>query len=75
MKSSFELVRATGLHGFCPPSGETDVGKIAERICLEQLAREHIPQSSYDLIDVGQNPRYEARKREILEELGRDDLA
>ena len=74
MKASFELLKATGLHGFCPPTGETDVGKIAERICLEQLSKESIPQSTYDLIDVGKNPRYEERKREILEELGRGDL-
>lgn len=74
VKSSFELVKATGLHGFSPPTGETNVRVLSEQICLEVLAREHIPQSSYDLIDVGKNPRYEERKREILEELGRTDL-
>lgn len=74
VKSSFELVKATGLHGFCPPAGETNVQVIAERIMLEILAREHIPERSFDLIDIDKNPRYEERKREILEELGRGDL-
>jgi hypothetical protein len=70
VKSSFELVKATGLHGFCPPTGETDVQKIAERICFEQLAREGIPANSLlDLSHLDRNPAYEARKREILEDL------
>jgi hypothetical protein len=74
VKSSFDLVKATGLHGFCPPTGETNVPVIAERIMLEILAREHIPERSFDLIDIDKNPRYEQRKAEILEELGRGDL-
>jgi DNA-binding CsgD family transcriptional regulator len=74
VKSSFELVKATGLHGFCPPTGETNVQVIADRLMLEILAREHIPERSFDLIDIDKNPRYEERKREILEELGRGDL-
>jgi DNA-binding CsgD family transcriptional regulator len=73
VKSSFELLKATGLHGFAPPTGETNVQKITERIMLEILAREHIPERSFDLIDIDKNPRYEERKREILEELGRGD--
>ena len=74
VKASFEVIRATGLQSFAPPTGETNVEVIAKRLCLEILANEHIPESSYDLIDVGKNPRYEERKREILEELGRTDL-
>jgi hypothetical protein len=74
VKSSFKLLKATRLHGFCPPAGETDVQKLAERLCLEQLAREHIPESSMDLSFLDKNPQYEERKREILEELGRGDL-
>jgi DNA-binding CsgD family transcriptional regulator len=73
VKASFEVIRATGVHTFAPPTGETNVEVIAQRLCLEVLAREHIPQSTFDLIDVGKNPRYEERKREILEELGRGD--
>ena len=73
VRSSFELVKATGLHGFCSPAGETNVQVIAERIMLEMLAREHIPERSFDLIDIDRNPRFEERKREILEELGRGD--
>jgi DNA-binding CsgD family transcriptional regulator len=73
VKSSFELVKATGLHGFCPPTGETNVRILSEQICLEQLAREHIPESSFDLIRPDKNPHYEERKREILEELERTD--
>jgi hypothetical protein len=73
VKSSFELVKATGLHGFCPPTGETNVQVIAERMMLEIIAREHIPERSFDLIDIDKNQRYEERKQEILEELGRGD--
>ena len=69
IKSSFELIRATGLYGFCPPTGETDVQKIAERICWEQLAKEGIPEKAYDLHHLDNNPRFEQRKREILDEL------
>jgi hypothetical protein len=47
---------------------------IAERMMLEIIAREHIPERRFDLIDIDKNPRYEERKREILEELGRTDL-
>jgi hypothetical protein len=56
VKSSFELVKATGLHGFCPPTGETNVQVIAERMMLEIIAREHIPERSFDLIDIDKNP-------------------
>ena len=70
VKSSFELVKATRLHGFAPPTGETDVQKIAERICWEQLAKEGIPENGFDLSHLDRNPVYEARKREIIEELG-----
>jgi DNA-binding CsgD family transcriptional regulator len=74
VKSSFELVKATGLWAAAPPTGETNVRILAEQICLEVLAREHIPESSFDLSHLDKNPRYEERKREILEELGRTDL-
>jgi hypothetical protein len=74
VKSSFELVKATGLRGFCPPTGETNVRVLTEQICLEMLAREHIPEKEDFLINIGKNPRYEERKAEILEELGRTDL-
>ena len=74
VKSSFELVKATGLHGFCPPTGETNVEVIANRLMLETLAREHIPEKEDFLLNIGKNPRYEERKREILDELGRTDL-
>jgi hypothetical protein len=74
VKASFEVIRATGLHNFSPPTGETNVRILSEQICLEQLAREHIPESSFDLSHLDKNPRYVERKREILEELGRTDL-
>jgi hypothetical protein len=74
VKASFEVIRATGLHTFAPPTGETDVQRIAQRLCLELLANEHIPEKEDFLLNIGKNPRYEERKREILEELGRGDL-
>jgi hypothetical protein len=74
VKASFEVIRATGLHSFAPPTGETNVEVIAKRRCLEILAREHIPEKEDFLLNIGKNPRYEERKAEILEELGRTDL-
>jgi DNA-binding CsgD family transcriptional regulator len=73
VKASFELVKATGLHGFCPPSGQTDVQKIAERLCWEQLAKEGVPERTMDLSHLDTNPRYRERQREILEELAHGD--
>jgi hypothetical protein len=73
VKSSFELVKATGLHGFQPPHGETNVRILTEQLCLEVLAREHIPEKDDFLLNIGKNPRFEQRKREILEELGRGE--
>jgi hypothetical protein len=69
VKSSFELVKATGLHGFAPPTGETDVQKIAQRICWEQLAKEGVPEKTMDLSHLDVNPHYRARQQEILDEL------
>jgi hypothetical protein len=74
VKASFEVIRATGLQSFAPPTGETNVEVIAHRLCLEILAREHIPEKEDFLLNIGKNPRYEERKAEILEELGRTDL-
>lgn len=74
LKASLEVIRATGLHTFAPPSGETDVHRIAHRLCLEMLANEHIPEKEDFLLNIGKNPQYEERKQEILEELGRTDL-
>ena len=62
------------MHGFCPPTGETNVEVIANRLMLEILARENIPEKEDFLLNIGKNPRYEERKREILEELGQTDL-
>ena len=74
VKASFEVIRATGLQNFCPPTGETNVEVIANRLMLEILAREHIPEKEDFLLNIGKNPRYEERKTEVLEELGRGDL-
>ena len=75
VKASFEVIRATGLHALPPPTGDTNVEVIAQRLMLEILAREGIPQSSYDLIDVGKNPRYAARQQELLDALARGEAA
>jgi hypothetical protein len=75
VKSSFELIKATGLHGFAPPTGETDVHKMADRIAMEILAREGIAERGIDiiLIDLDKNPRYVERQREILQALAQGD--
>ena len=71
VKASFEVIRATGLHTFAPPTGETNVQVIAERLMLEILAREHIRRVPTIRSTWGKIARYEERKREILEELSR----
>lgn len=74
VKASFEVIRATGLNTFAPPTGETNVEVIAERIMMEILAREHVSERNDFLLNIDKNQCYEERKREILEELGRTDL-
>jgi hypothetical protein len=66
VKASFELVKATGVYGFCPPTGETDVQKIADELVMRQLAQEHIPGTYNDLlIKLDENPRRAKRQQEI----------
>ena len=73
LKASLELLRCVGLYGnsahFQP--GETDPEQIAMRLCMEQLAKEGIKKDGMNgiLIDLDRNPRYDQRKREILEDL------
>jgi hypothetical protein len=74
LKASLALLKCVGLEGsdyFKP--GETDPSSIALKILLQKLANEQIPEKEDFLIGLNKNPRYEARKREILEELGRGD--
>ena len=42
-------------------------------LCLQQMAKEKIPERNFDLIDIDKNPKFGQRKREILAELGRGD--
>jgi hypothetical protein len=73
LRASLELLRIAGLYGnsahFQP--GETDPEQIAMRLCMEQLAKEGIKKDGMNgiLIDLDRNPRYDQRKREILEDL------
>jgi Helix-turn-helix of insertion element transposase len=74
LKASLAPLKCVGLEGsdyFKP--GETDASSIALKILLQKLANEQIPEKEDFLIGLNKNPRYEARKREILEELGRED--
>ena len=73
VKASFDLVKATGLHGFTPPTGETNVQVIAQRLMLEILAREGIPQSGFDLSHLDRNPAYAQRQQELLGALARGE--
>ena len=73
VKASFEVIRATGLHTFAPPTGEVNVEVIAERLMYEILAKEHISEKSFDLSHLDRNPRYEERQREILDDLARGE--
>jgi hypothetical protein len=64
--SSWELLRATGLHGFSPPPGEMDPEKILDDLVMRQVAREKISSSTDDLLlHLNDNPRYIERKQEL----------
>jgi hypothetical protein len=74
LKASLALLKCVGLEGsdyFKP--GETDASAIALRILLQKLASEQIPEKEDFLIGLNKNPRYEQRKAEILQELGRGE--
>ena len=72
MSASFALVKATGLHGFCPPTGEMDVQKIVDDEVMRQLAQMKIPDKYDILLDPLKNPLREQRKAEIEAELMRE---
>jgi hypothetical protein len=68
--SSFALLKATGVHGFCPPTGEMDPQKLFDDIVLRLLAKEKIPGKLDDLlIKLNQNPVERQREEEIRNEL------
>jgi Homeodomain-like domain len=67
--SSFALLKATGLHGFCPPTGEMDVQKLFDDIVMRQLAQEKIPDKFDHLLDPLRNPEKDHRRAEIETEL------
>jgi len=74
LKASLALLKCVGLEGsdyFKP--GETDASSIALKILLQKLANEQIPEKEDFLIGLNKNPRYEQRKAEILQELGRGE--
>jgi hypothetical protein len=72
VSASFALVKATGLHGFCPPTGEMDVQKIVDDEVMRQLAQMKIPDKYDILLDPLKNPLREQRKAEIEAELMRE---
>jgi hypothetical protein len=69
-KWSFELLRAVGLYGFVPPTGELDVQKIFDDQVMRLLAQERIPGNLDDLlIKLGDSPAKRQRQEEIEAEL------
>jgi hypothetical protein len=68
--ASFALLKATGVHGFCPPTGEMDVQKIFDDQVMRLLAKEKIPGKLDDLlIKLNENPAQQQRRAEIEAEL------
>jgi hypothetical protein len=67
--SSFALLKATGVHGFCPPTGEMDPQKLFDNIVMRLLAQEKIPDKFDHLMDPLRNPEKDRRKAEIEAEL------
>jgi hypothetical protein len=77
LKASLALLKVVGFdNGAHFQAGETDPATIGLTLCLQQLAKEGVKEGGIDslLIDMDKNPRFEQRKREILEQLGRNDL-
>jgi hypothetical protein len=69
-KWSFELLRAVGLYGFVPPTGELNVQKLFDDQVMRLLAQEKIPgQLDSLLIKLGDNPEKRQREAEIRDEL------
>ena len=69
VKASFELLKATGVYGCCPPTGELDPAVILDDLVSKALAQEKIPDKFDHLIDPLCNPDKERRKAEIRDEL------
>jgi hypothetical protein len=72
LRASLELLRIAGVYGsHAFQAGETDPDQVALRLCMEQLAKEGIKKDGMNgiLTDLDRNPRYDQRKREILEDL------
>jgi hypothetical protein len=67
--SSFALLKATGVHGFCPPTGQLDPQKTFDEIVLRLLAQEKIPDKFDHLMDPLRNPEKERRRQAIEAEL------
>ena len=68
--ASFALLKATGVHGFCPPTGEMDVQKICDDLVQRRVAQEKIPGKLDDvLIKLDDNPVRREREAEIRAEL------
>jgi hypothetical protein len=67
--SSFALLKVTGVHGFCPPTGEMDAQKIFDDIVMRLLAQEKIPDQHDFLLDPLRNHAKDARRAEIEAEL------
>jgi hypothetical protein len=67
--ASFALLKATGVHGFCPPTGEMDAQKIFDDLVMRQLAQAKIPDNLDHMIYPLRNPEKERRQAEIEAEL------
>jgi hypothetical protein len=68
--SSFALLKATGVHGFCPPTGELDAQKLFDEQVMRLLAQEKIPGKLDNLlIKLGESPAKRQREEEIRAEL------
>jgi hypothetical protein len=68
--ASFALLKATGVHGFCPLTGEMDVQKLFDDLVMRELAKAKIP-GKLDgmLLKLDDNPEKRQREAEIRDEL------
>ena len=69
VSSSFNLLKATGVYGFCPPTGEMDVQKLFDDLVMRQLAQARLPDKVDFLIDPLHNHEKDRRRAEIEAEL------
>lgn len=70
--AGFALLKATGVHGSCPPTGEVDAQELFDESVRRQLTQAKIPDEFDHLIDPLRNPEKDRRRAAIEAEIRRE---